>query len=137
LTKRTAATVLVGCSSWWCSTPAVRRRWRRSRRWLPMYSKELLEEIAGSWRRSGNSAGHRGASSAHFTLRIRFRFNIRRCVRTRYLRGGSLRLVRSFFVLASQIASLFVISHRSDHLQRIGFMCGCEPGHLHVEFAFI
>jgi hypothetical protein len=45
-----------------------------------MYSKDLLEEIAGSWRRSGNSARYGSAALAHFALRIRFRFDVRRCV---------------------------------------------------------
>src|SRR6266568_3198914 len=125
--------VLIGSSS--CSTPAV-GRWRRRR--LVVYSKDPLEEISGSWRRSGECAGHSsGASPPYFPLRICFRFDIRRCVRACHLRTGSLRLVRSFFVLASEIASRVVISHCFDQLERIGLMCGCEPGDLHIELAFI
>ncbi len=29
-----------------------------------------------------------------------------------------------------------IISYRLDQLERIGVMRRCEPGHLHVEFAF-
>jgi hypothetical protein len=46
-------------------------------------------------------------------------------------------LVRSFFVLASEISSGVVISHCFDQLERIGLMCGCEPGDLHIELALI
>src|SRR6266403_1261562 len=46
-----------------------------------------------------------GNPSPHFSLRVCFRFYIRRCVRTCHLRSGILRLVRSFFVLASEIDS--------------------------------
>jgi hypothetical protein len=73
----------------------------------------------------------------HFALRICFGFDIGRCVGACHLRSGSLRLVRSFFVLASEIASRVVISHCFDQLERIGLMCGCEPGDLHIELAFI
>ena len=30
-----------------------------------------------------------------------------------------------------------VITHRFDQLERIGVMCRCEPGDLHIELAFI
>jgi hypothetical protein len=48
-----------------------------------------------------------------------------------------LRFVRTFFVLASEISALVVKSHRLDQLERIGMMRGLEPGHRHIEFAFI
>jgi hypothetical protein len=101
-----------------------------------MHSKDPLEEIAGSWRRSGESAGRR-VSPTHFPLRICFRFDVRRRVRACHLRSGILRLVRSFFVLASEIASRAMISHCFDQLERIGVMRGCEPGNLHIELSFI
>jgi hypothetical protein len=48
-----------------------------------------------------------------------------------------LRITGVFFVLASEIPALVVIGHILDHLEWIGLMRGREPGHLHVEFAFI
>src|SRR5437899_2684888 len=121
-----------------CSTPTVRWRWRRHWRGLPVYSKEPLEEVAWSRRRSrdGTSRGS-GRPAPDFPLRICFRFYVGRCVRACHLRSGILRFVRSFFVVASEISSGVVISHCFDQLERIGLMCGCEPGDLHIELAFI
>src|SRR5436190_2360441 len=127
--------VLVGCSSWWCSTPAVGWRWRR--RLARMHSKDPLEEIAGGWRRSRKSTGHSRALPTHFALRIRLWFDIGRCIRAGHLRRGSLRIACVFFVVASEVASRVVISHCFDQLERIGLMCGCEPGDLHIELSFI
>src|SRR4029077_14799666 len=129
--------ILVGCSLRWCSTPAVRRRWWRRRRLARMYSKDLLKEITRSWRRSRESAGHRSTALAYFALRIRFWFHGTHCGRACHQRSGALRFVRTFFVLASEISALVVKSHRLDQLERIGMMRGLEPGHRHIEFAFI
>src|SRR4030095_6360762 len=121
LTKCTAAMVLVGCSSWWCSTPAV--RWRRRRCLARTYSKHLLEENAGGGGRSGESAGHSSrASPPHFSLRICLRLDIRRCVRACHLRSSFLRIAGVFFVLASEIPALVVIGNILDHLERISLV---------------
>src|SRR5439155_23311990 len=121
-----------------CSTPTVRWRWYRHWRGLPVYSKEPLEEVAWSRRRSrdGTSRGS-GRPAPDFPLRICLGFYVGRCVRACHLRSGILRFVRSFFVVASEISSGVVISHCFDQLERIGLMCGCEPGDLHIELAFI
>jgi hypothetical protein len=46
-------------------------------------------------------------------------------------------LVRTLFVVGSEIASRIVITNRFDQLERIGVVCRCEPGDLHIELAFI
>jgi hypothetical protein len=46
-------------------------------------------------------------------------------------------LVCTLLVVASQVPSRIVKAHRFDQLERIGVMGGCEPGHLHIEFAVI
>jgi len=103
-----------------------------------MHSKDPLEEIAGSWRRSGESAGHSSrASPPHFSLRICFRLDIGRCVRACHLSRSTLRIAGIFFILAPKIPALVVIGNILDHLERIGLMRWREPGHLHVEFPFI
>src|SRR5215470_211321 len=130
--------ILVGCSSLWCPTLAIRRRRRGRGRWLPPYPKESLEKIPGSWRGSGESAGRSSTGSpAHFALRIGFRFDIRRGVRACHLGGSSLRIGGIFFVLASEISAFLIKRYRFDQLKWIGVMRRREPGHLHVEFAFI
>jgi hypothetical protein len=105
---------------------------------LAPYSKEALEKVAGSRRRNRDGASHTSLSPPpDAPCGICFRFYIRGCVRTCHLRSGILRLVRSFFVLASEISSGVVISHCFDQLERIGLMCGCEPGDMHIELSFI
>src|SRR5204862_7337703 len=107
---RSAGKSLVESSSY--STSAVGRRWRRCGRGLPSYSKEPLEEVAWSRRRSrdGTSRGS-GRPAPDLPLRIRFRFDIRCRIRTCHLRSGSLRRVGIFFILVSEISSDVVISH--------------------------
>ena len=76
-----------------------------------MHSKDPLEEIAGSWRRSRERTGHSRTLPTYFALSICFRFDIRRCIRASHLRCGSLRIAGVFFVVASKIAARVVISH--------------------------
>src|SRR5262249_54816753 len=101
-------------------------------------SKEPLEKVAGSWRRSRDSARHsRTAPAPYFPLGIRFRFHIWRCVGACHLGGGILRITGIFFVLGSEIPALVVICHILDHLERIRLMRRREPSHWHLEFSFI
>ena len=114
-----------------------RRRCWRGRRLSPD-SEELFEKVARLRRGDGHSTCHRsGSSPFHLPLGIRLGFYIGRRIRARHLSSGSLRFVRAFFVLASEIASRVMISHRFDQLERIGLMRGCKPGDLHIELAFI
>src|SRR5207302_2613134 len=134
----TPAAVFLTDGSSCCSAPAARRLGRRHRRRSRVHSKESLEKVAGSLGRSRNSAGYRdGASPPDLSLRVCFRFDIRRRVRTRHLRSRVLRLVGIFFVLASEISSRIMVGHVLDHLEGIGLICGREPGNLHVELAFV
>src|SRR5262249_40908586 len=104
--------ILTEGSSCCCALlPTGRWRWRRCR--LALNSEKPLKKVArGSGSSGGGSTGHLSiCSPAHSSLRICFRFDIRRCVRRRHLRSGSLRRVGIFFVVASEIASLVIISH--------------------------
>src|ERR1700719_3620000 len=115
---RTVMAILTEDSSCSC---ALAVRWRRRRRLARMYSKEPLEEVARGGGCGRDSAGHGSISStAHFSLRICFWFDIRRSVRTCQLHSGTLRLVCTLFVVASQVPSRIVKAHRFDQLERIG-----------------
>ena len=103
-----------------------------------MHSKEPLKEVTGLGGRRRHGPSHRSAGSpSHLSLRVGFRFYIGRCIGACHLSSGILRIAGVFVVVASEIAPRVVISHCFDQLERIGMMCGGEPGNLHIELAFI
>src|SRR5438034_11444296 len=102
----------------------------------PANSKESFKKVARLRRCHGNGAPRRNCSpSPYLPSRVRFRFYIRRCIRTGHLSRGILRLVGIFFVAAGNVPSGVI--HILEHLKRIGLVRRREPGDLHIELTFI
>jgi hypothetical protein len=98
--------------------------------------EEPLEKVAGLLCRNRNGARNRdGGAPSHFSLRVCFRFDVRRGICTRHLRICILRIVRIFFVAARNVPSGVI--HILNHLERVRLVRRREPGHLHVEVTLI